>query len=47
MGMPLRRPVLFKEKEIYELKNDEDFSSIKIAKKSKLGVYFHFSILVM
>jgi hypothetical protein len=47
MGMPPVRPIFFKEKEIYELRNDEDFSSIKTAKTSKLGVYFHFSILVM
>jgi hypothetical protein len=45
VGMPLRRPVTPKEKEIYELNNDEDFSSIRITKISKLVVYFHFLIL--
>jgi hypothetical protein len=42
MGMPPTRPIPPKEKEIYELSNDEDFSSIRIAKTSKLVVYFHF-----
>ncbi len=45
--MPLARPVPPKEKEIYELNSDEDFSAIKIAKISKLVVYFHFLILAM
>jgi hypothetical protein len=42
MGMPLARPIFPKEKEIYQLNNDEDFSFVKIAKTSNLVVYFHF-----
>jgi hypothetical protein len=47
MGMPLTRPILPKEKEIYELSSNEDFSFVKIAKIGNLVVYFHFFILVM
>ncbi len=46
MGMPLVRVVL-PNKEIYELNNNEIFSSTRIAKTSKLIIYFHFLILVM
>jgi hypothetical protein len=46
MGMPLVMVVL-PNKEIYELNNDEIFSSTRIAKTSKLIIYFHFLILVM
>jgi len=47
MGMFLRRPIPFKEKEIHELSSDEDFFYVKIAKTGKLVVYFHFLILPM
>jgi hypothetical protein len=47
MGMPLARPIPPKEKEIYELNSDGDFSSIRTTKTSKLNVYFHFLILAM
>ncbi len=46
-GCLFARSVLLKEKEIYELSNNEDFSFVKIAKIGKLVVYFHFLILVM
>ncbi len=45
--MSLARPVSPKEKEIYELNSDEDFSFIRTAKIGKLNVYFHFLILAM
>jgi hypothetical protein len=38
MGMPLARPIHPKEKEIYELNSNEDFSSIKIAKTSNFFI---------
>ncbi len=47
MGMPPIKPILAKEKEIYEFKCDEDFSCVRTTKIGKLGVYFHFFILVM
>jgi hypothetical protein len=46
MGMPPKRLLLLKE-EIYELRNDEDFSSIRTAKIGKLIVCLHFFILVI
>jgi hypothetical protein len=46
MGMPLARLVL-RKKEIYELNNDEFFSSIRTKKTIKLVIYFHFLISVM
>ncbi len=45
--MPHARPIPPKEKETYELSNDEDFSFVRTAKIGKLAVYFHFLILVM
>ncbi len=33
MGMPLARPIFPKEKEIYQLNNDEDFSFVKMQKQ--------------
>jgi hypothetical protein len=45
--MAFVRPVPPKEKEIYELNSDEDFSSIITTKTSKVVVYFHFLILAM
>jgi hypothetical protein len=47
MGMPNARPVLPKEKEIYELNNDEKFSYVRTAKIGKLAMYCHFLIVVM
>jgi hypothetical protein len=46
MGIPLARPIPPKEKEIYELNSDGDFSSIRTT-KTRLNVYFHFFILAM
>ncbi len=45
--MALAKHVRPKEKEIYQLNSDEDFSSIRTAKTSKAVVYFHFLILAM
>jgi hypothetical protein len=39
MGMSLARPIPPKEKEIYELNSDENFSSIRTAKIGKLDVF--------
>jgi len=46
MGMPPLRLILLKE-DIFELNNDEKFSSVRSTKKKKLVVYFHFFILLM
>ncbi len=45
--MAIAKPLPPKEKEIYELNSDENFSFIKTAKTSKVVVYFHFFILAM
>jgi hypothetical protein len=45
--MPPASPIPLKEKEIYELNIDEDFSSIKIAKIGRLAMYFHFLIFLL
>jgi hypothetical protein len=45
--MAIAKPLLPKEKDIYELNSDENFSFIKTAKTSKVVVYFHFFILAM
>jgi len=42
MGMPLARLIPLKEKKIYDLNNNEDFSFVKTVKIGKLTMYFHF-----
>jgi len=47
MGMPHARLIPLKEKEIYELNNDEDFSFVKIVKLGKLAMCFHFLFILI
>jgi len=46
MGMPPARPIPLKEKETYELNNNEDFSFVKTVKIGKLAMYFHFLFIL-
>ncbi len=46
MGMPLTRPAL-PNKEVYELNNNEFFSWVRIAKISKLVIYYNILIFPM
>jgi hypothetical protein len=45
MGMPLARPVPLKEKEGYELSNDEIFSLVRIIRVGNLTFYSNILIL--
>jgi hypothetical protein len=47
MEMLLASPIPLKDKEIYELNINEDFSTIKITKIGRLAMYFHFLILLL
>ncbi len=47
MGMPLARPVPLKEKEGYELSNDEIFSLVRIIRVGNLTFYSNILILWM
>jgi hypothetical protein len=47
MGRSLARPIPPKEKEVYELSNDEFFSLVRIIRASKLAFYSNILILPM